>query len=32
VPIDYNNHLLDALRYGMTQAIGSPNYGKYAFG
>lgn len=32
VPIDYHNHLLDALRYGMTQAIGSPNYGKYAFG
>jgi phage terminase large subunit len=32
VPIDYNNHLLDALRYGMTQAVGNPNYGKYAFG
>lgn len=28
-PIDAYNHAIDAMRYGMVKAIGSPNYGKY---
>lgn len=28
-PIDAFNHAIDAMRYGMTAAIGKPNYGKY---
>jgi phage terminase large subunit len=29
-PIDENNHLLDAIRYGVASTLSRPNYGKYS--
>ena len=30
IPIDKNNHLIDALRYATYNVLSKPNYGKYA--
>ena len=30
VPIDTNNHSIDAIRYGTYSKLSRPNYGKYA--
>ena len=30
IPIDDNNHSIDAIRYGTYSKLSRPNYGKYA--
>ncbi len=30
IPVDLNNHLVDAFRYGTYSVLSKPNYGKYA--